>query len=101
MMLTAGTNAAAVTATMGFCALATLFFALGPAVKLTRADLVADLKEQAGEDLAPRRRRWLPRHPLVVAQIALSLGLLAAAGLFIRGALKAGSVARASGNKRL
>ncbi|MBZ5495643.1 MAG: ABC transporter permease [Acidobacteriia bacterium] len=92
MTLTAGTNVAAITATLGFCALATLFFALGPAVKLTRADLVADLKEQAGEDLARRRHRWLPRHPLVVVQIALSLGLLTAAGLFIRGALKAGNV---------
>jgi predicted permease len=79
-------------ATLGFCALATLFFALGPALKLTRADLVTDLKEQAGEDSAPRRHRWLPRNPLVVAQIALSLGLITAAGLFIRGALKAGSV---------
>jgi predicted permease len=79
-------------ATLGFCALATLFFALGPALKLTHADLVSDLKEQAGEDSAPRRHRWLPRNPLVVAQIALSLGLITAAGLFIRGALKAGSV---------
>ena len=54
--------------------------------------MLTDLKEQAGEDAAPRRHRWLPRNPLVVAQIALSLGLLTAAGLFIRGALKAGSV---------
>jgi predicted permease len=83
---------AVIVATLGFCALATLFFALGPALKLTRANLVTDLKEQAGEDSAPRRHRWLPRNPLVVAQIALSLGLLTAAGLFIRGALKAGSV---------
>ena len=91
MTLTAGASSAAIMATLGFCALATLLFALGPAVKLTRADLLTDLKEQAGLDLA-RRRRWLPRHPLVTAQIALSLGLLIAAGLFIRGALKAGSV---------
>ncbi|HUL54168.1 MAG TPA: ABC transporter permease [Opitutaceae bacterium] len=87
-----GTDPAVFAATLGFCALATLFFALGPALKLTRLDVLPDLKAQAGEDAAPRRRRWLPRHPLVVAQIALSLGLLTAAGLFIRGALKAGSV---------
>jgi predicted permease len=92
MFLSGGADPAVFAATLGFCALATLFFALGPAVKLTRADLVADLKEQAGEDSAPRRHRWLPRHPLVVAQIALSLGLVTAAGLFIRGALKAASV---------
>ena len=40
------------------------------------------------------RRRWkfLPRNPLVVAQIAFSLALLTAAALFIRGAGKAASV---------
>ena len=87
-----GADPAVLIATLGFAALATLFFALGPALKLTRANLVADLKEQAGEDAAPRRRRWAPRNPLVVAQIALSLGLVTVAGLFIRGALKAGRV---------
>ena len=84
-------SAAIVTATLGFSLLATLFFALGPSLKLSRADVLTDLKEQAGEDAVPRRRRWLPRNPLVVTQIALSLGLLTCAGLFIRGALKAGS----------
>jgi predicted permease len=79
-------------ATLGFCALATLLFGLGPALKLTRADVAADLKARAGEASAPRRHRWLPRNPLVVAQIALSLGLLTTAGLFMRGALKAGGV---------
>jgi predicted permease len=92
MFLRGGADPAVFVATLGFCALATLFFALGPALKLTRADLVTDLKEQAGEDSSPRRQRWLPRNPLVVAQIALALGLITAAGLFIRGALKAGSV---------
>jgi len=76
-------------ATLGFCTLSTLCFALGPALKLSRSDVITHLKEQAGEDLAPRRR-WLPRNPLVVTQIALSLGLLICAGLFVRGALKAG-----------
>ena len=40
------------------------------------------------------RRRWrfLPRNPLVVAQIAFSLALLTAAALFIRGANKAASL---------
>ena len=84
-------TAAIVGATLGFSLLATLFFALGPSLKLSRADVLTDLKEQAGEDTVPHRRRWLPRNPLVVAQIALSLALLTSAGLFIRGALKAGS----------
>ena len=86
-------NPALFAATFGFCALATVFFALGPALKLSRADVLTDLKEQAGEDAVhPRRWRWLPRNPLVVAQLALSLGLLTSAGLFIRGALAAGRV---------
>jgi predicted permease len=92
VFLRGGADPAVFVATLGFCALATLFFALGPALKLTRADLVSDLKEQAGEDSAPRRHRWLPRNPLVVGQVALSLGVITAAGLFTRGALKAGSV---------
>ena len=85
-----GTASPAILAvTLVFCMLSTLFFALGPALKLSCGDVVTDLKEQAGEDLRPRRR-WLPRNPLVVAQIALSLGLLTCAGLFVRGAIKAG-----------
>ena len=80
-------------ATLGFCTVATFFFALGPALKLSRTDIVGDLKAQPGDDAAVRRRRWRPRHPLVVAQIALSLALLTAAGLFVRGALKAGNLA--------
>ena len=82
-------NPAILGATLGFCLLSTLFFALGPALKFSRGDVITDLKEQAGEDTV-RRRRWLPRNPLVVAQIALSLGLLTCAGLFVRGAFKAG-----------
>jgi len=92
LFLRGGTDPAVFVATLGFCALATLFFALGPALKLTRASVITDLKAQAGEDFSPRRHRWFPRNPLVVAQIALSLGLVTAAGLFIRGARKAGNV---------
>jgi predicted permease len=80
-------------AALGFCSLATLFFGLGPALKLSRADVLPDLKNQVGEDPVRRRRnRWVPRDLLVVAQIALSLGLLTTAALFIRGALAAANV---------
>jgi predicted permease len=79
-------------ATFGFCLLGTLAFALGPALKLSRATVVEELKHQAGEDVVSRRWRFLPRHPLVVVQIAFSLMLLTAAGLFVRGASKAASV---------
>ncbi|MDI1319965.1 MAG: FtsX-like permease family protein, partial [bacterium] len=86
------TNPAVFVATFTFCTLATLAFALGPALKLSRGDVISDLKDNAGEDRVERRRRWLPRNPLVVAQLALSLGLLTSAGLFIRGAVTASHV---------
>jgi predicted permease len=87
------TNPALYAATFGFCTFATLFFALGPALRFSRVDVLADLKEQAGEDTSGiRPGRILPRNLLVVAQLALSLGLLVVAGLFIRGASAAGSI---------
>src|SRR5207248_11145689 len=54
--------------------------------------VLTDLKEHAGEDVVRRRWRFLPRHPLVVVQVAFSLALITAAALFIRGAGKAASV---------
>lgn len=82
---------ALVAATVLFCLFATLAFALGPALKHTRADIVSDLKAQPGDDPAPRGWRFVPRNPLVAAQVALSLCLLIAAGLFMRMALGAAS----------
>ncbi|CAN5523223.1 ABC transporter permease [soil metagenome] len=77
-----------------FCLLATLLFSLGPALKATKADLVNDLKQQAGEPAHVGRlnRFFAPRHLLVMTQIALSLMLLFSAGLFLRGAMAAGGV---------
>src|SRR5438270_844343 len=74
-----------------FCLFATMLFSLGPALKATKADLVNDLKQQVGEPARIGRfsRFFAPRHISVMAQIALSLMLLFAAGLFFRGALKA------------
>jgi predicted permease len=87
-----GPNPAILMATFGFCLLGTLMFALGPALKISRSAVVTDLKEHAGEDVVRRRWKFLPRHPLVVVQIAFSLALITAAALFIRGAGKAASV---------
>jgi predicted permease len=87
-----GPSPAILTATFGFCLLGTLMFALGPALKISRSAVVTDLKEHAGEDVVRRRWKFLPRHPLVVVQIAFSLALITAAALFIRGAGKAASV---------
>jgi putative ABC transport system permease protein len=87
-----GPNPAVLAATFGFCLLGTLLFALGPALKISRSAVMTDLKEHAGEDVARRRWKFLPRNLLVVVQIAFSLALLTAAALFIRGASKAASV---------
>jgi len=78
-------------ATFLFCLIATLLFSLGPALKATKADLVNDLKQQVGEPARIGRfsRFFALRHISVMAQIALSLMLLFAAGLFFRGAMKA------------
>lgn len=84
ILLTMRTPLAGVGATLVFCTLATLFFALGPALTVARRDFLPDLQQNSGEDVSARRRRWLPRHPLVVAQIALSLALTIGAGLFTR-----------------
>lgn len=88
----AGPNVAMLAATFAFCLLGTLAFALGPALKLSRNSVIGDLKEHAGEDVVRRRWRFIPRNPLVVAQIAFSLALLTAAALFIRGANKAAAM---------
>jgi predicted permease len=87
-----GPNPAILAATFGFCLLGTLMFALGPALKISRSAVVMDLKEHAGEDVVRHRWKFLPRNPLVVAQIAFSLALLTAAALFVRGAGRAASI---------
>ena len=84
-----GPNPMLVAATLVFSVIGTVCFALGPALKLSRAALNDDLKEHAGEDVVVRRWKFLPRNPLVVVQFAFSLALVTAAVLFIRGAGKA------------
>jgi putative ABC transport system permease protein len=88
-------DASVLAVTFLFCLFATMLFSLGPALKASNADLVNDLKQQAGEPAHIGRfnRFFAPRHLLVMAQISLSLVLLFSAGLFFRGALAAGGVA--------
>jgi predicted permease len=83
------TTPAVLAGALVFCLLATAGFALGPALKHSRADILTDLKVQTGDDPAPRRWRFVPRNPLVGAQVALSLSLLIATGLFLRMAMGA------------
>src|SRR5438045_5911761 len=74
-----------------FCVIATMLFSLCRALKATKTDLLTVRKAQVGEPARIGRlsRFFAPRHISVMAQIALSLMLLFAAGLFFRGALKA------------
>ena len=96
-----GPSAALLAATFGFCLLGTLFFGLGPALKLSRATALDDLKEHAGEDVSRRRWKFLPRNPLVVVQIGFSLALVTAAALFIRGARTAANIDTGLNTERL
>jgi len=77
--------------TLGFCALSVLLFALGPAWKISRTNVTSQLKEQVGDELHGKVNAGVfsPRSLLVVGQLALSLALLTAAGLFAHGAVKA------------
>ena len=64
--------------------LSALAFGLAPALQSSRANLVTGLKSVDGEEARGRRRLW-GRNALVVAQIAMSLMLLAASFLMYRG----------------
>ena len=63
----------------------TVFFALGPAWALSRPMLTSDLKETQA------RGKQRTSTVLVVGQLALSLALVAAGGLFVRAAINAAS----------
>jgi hypothetical protein len=67
-----------------------LLFGIAPAIRATRLDLTGSLK-QGRAIAAPSSRISLARG-LIVAQIALSLVLLAAASLFLRSLVKLTSV---------
>ena len=69
----------------------TVFFALGPAWRLSAPDLTMTLKESA--PLAGRQRRRIAMPALlVVVQVALSVALLISAGVFLRASVTAASM---------
>ncbi|MGC9969707.1 MAG: ABC transporter permease [Bryobacteraceae bacterium] len=70
------------TFTVGLSLLTALLFGLVPALRATRPDLVGALKE--GSAVSGRAGRFGMRNTLVTVQVALSLVLLTAAGLFLR-----------------
>jgi predicted permease len=81
-------------ATLGFCTLSTLLFALVPAWNLSRPDVLSDLKDggQGAIEKGKQRRVFSRRNLLVMGQISLSLMLLTAAGLFFRSFVRAANV---------
>jgi predicted permease len=70
-------------ASLAMAVLSAVFCGLAPALQSTRTDLVNGLKT-ADVDVPGRKRLW-GRNALVVAQIAMSLMLLAASFLMFRG----------------
>ena len=72
------------------CVLSAIVFSLGPAVKLSRSDLVTAMK-QLGPLPSARRRRVSVPGMLVATQVALSLALLVTAGVFARASVNAAS----------
>ena len=79
---------------LGFTVLLTmttaLFFGMIPALRASRVELTPALKEGRGSVAAPTRNTL--SHALIVGQIALSLLLLAGAGLFLRSLVNLGHV---------
>ena len=69
--------------TLAVSVLTALLFGLVPALRATRVDLNASLRNQATAVLGGRDG-WKLRKALVVAQVAISLLLLIGAGLFLR-----------------
>lgn len=70
--------------------LTALLFGLVPALRATRPDIAAVLKSGPGD--AGRVKRFGMRSTLVVLQVAVSVVLLAAAGLFLRSLRNASSI---------
>jgi predicted permease len=94
LVFAAGPDLRVLAATMTFCLLSTLLFSFGPAWSLSRPDVFTDLKGKEQESSGRGRRGLFSRRNLlVVGQLALSLMLLTAAGLFIKSALQAARMA--------
>jgi putative ABC transport system permease protein len=75
-------------ATLGFCLIAALLSGLRPAVRLSRRDIVNDLKEFESNALrfGSRTHQIMPRGLSVAGQVALSVVLVMGASLFTHSA---------------
>jgi len=79
-----GPDALVLVFTLGISIVTAILFGLAPALRATRVDINAGLKENPGSmaTLSPSRLR--PRKALVIVEAALSMVLLVGAGLFVR-----------------
>jgi predicted permease len=68
----------------GLSLLTGLLFGLAPAIRASRPELIPSLKSAEGASEDGRTAKWDLRRTLVSVQVALSLLLLAGAGLFVR-----------------
>ncbi len=72
---------------LGFCMAATVLFGLKPVLRLSRRDVVTDLKESGWNALrSSHQKEWAPKGLSVVVQTALSFVLVMGAALFTRSA---------------
>jgi predicted permease len=86
-LLDAGLNWRVLAVTMGLALLTGMLFGLAPALQSTKVDLVTALKQTRAGEARRRIGAWFKvslSQGLVVTQIAVSLLLLVAAGLFSR-----------------
>jgi putative ABC transport system permease protein len=77
-------------ASLLFSTLAAAVSGLGPAWRISRLDLLPEMRSQEGVGVRGGLHRFGIRNLLVAGQIALSLALLAASGLFVRASVVAG-----------
>ncbi len=90
-------DTAVLTFSLAVSVVAGLFFGVAPALHGSRSDVASTLKE--GGSGANRPRRVSLRNALVVSQVAFSLVLLVAAGLFVRSAQATQSIAPGFGSE--
>jgi macrolide transport system ATP-binding/permease protein len=89
---------------LGFTSLLSLLsgvtFGLAPALRATRADLVAIIKDEGAAFSQRMTRSWL-RSGLVVTQVSLCMVLLVAAGLLLHGLIRATTIDRGFETKKV
>lgn len=84
IQLQAGLDLRVLTFTFGVSALTAILFGLLPGIRASRVDLTNGLKDNPAATSSARGWRFGLRKTLVIAQTAISLVLLVAAGMFVR-----------------